>query len=69
MECENCGWDYPFGYVQTLVSSEGNLKCCGICAFEIINRIHGITREKFDGEAAEKMRLNAIAWRASHPRR
>jgi hypothetical protein len=62
-QCEKCKIDYPWHLVQTMATSVGNFKVCGICGLEIKNKIHGTRDKKFDGPIAEIMREQAIEYR------
>ena len=63
-QCNACKWEYPDGYTAPLLTTEGSMaEICGICALEISNKLHGINRKKFDGQRAEEMRQDAIAYR------
>lgn len=55
MRCDDCRVNYP----DEIISND----LCGICALEMTNRVHGITRTKFTGEMAEEFRLAAIEHR------
>jgi hypothetical protein len=69
-KCEHCGWPYPSQYLNQMRTSDHEFHgkyICGICALNISNMIHRVTRDKFDGAAAERFRLAAIEWREKHP--
>lgn len=69
MKCSRCHWDYPSQILSPFISSAGNRQnCCGICALELKNEIHGTRWEHFDGSIAEQMRLEAVQWRKRHPK-
>jgi hypothetical protein len=56
--CIECGVNYPSAFLAPLASSSGVVgPVCGICALDLINAIHGTTRDSFDGSPrAEQMR-------------
>jgi hypothetical protein len=63
-QCGKCGVRYPEDLLSPFQSSRGGtLPVCGVCALELSNEIHGVKRERFDGERAEAMRQEALAWR------
>lgn len=65
-KCGSCGYMYPCDILSPLMSSDGNMgEVCGICALKMSNEILGIERDRFDGEMAEEMRLDAIEFRKS----
>lgn len=67
-KCTKCGWQYR-NHLLHQMSGNGILYgiMCPICALGISNEILGITREKFDGPKAERLRQEAIRWRTNHP--
>ena len=66
-KCTQCRWEYPDELLQPLQTGEGVIgQMCGICALAWVNEMHGLKREKFDGENAEDLRLRAIQWRKDH---
>jgi len=69
-KCVDCGWQYPSPiYLSTMMVSGSYTKpICGICALEISNRLHNISRTEFAGEMAELMRQKAISWRENNPK-
>jgi len=40
---------------------------CGICALDLSNEHHGVSRTHFTGQIAEGMRRDALKWRQTHP--
>ncbi len=60
--CEGCAVEYPPGLVVQL-AGEINRRLCGVCALKAINDLHGTRKQKFQAQAAESLRLQAIAWR------
>lgn len=67
--CDLCSWTYPDDLVQDLITGGGRLRMCGPCALEFTNRLHGISRIKFDGKQAELLRIRALGWRKANPER
>lgn len=66
-KCTSCQWEYPDHLLNPLMTSHGMVgQVCGICALAISNDMLGIKRKKFDGENAEELRLEAVAWRKKH---
>lgn len=53
-KCNECGKHYPDGCISIMFTSKGNTKCCGICALEIRNKIHGLNDKEFQGEMANE---------------
>lgn len=51
-KCNECGVNYPDNCCSIMFSTKGNTYCCGICALEIRNNIHGLKDKKFQGEMA-----------------
>lgn len=69
MKCEECKWDYPQHFLNILrsnLATENGKAICGICALRITNEIHGLSRKRFHGRAAEYLRLQAESWRKKH---
>lgn len=69
-KCEHCKWIYPAYYInimRTNLPDIGNPALCGICALDLSNLIHGQNRVRFDGQAADQMRIMAVVWREKHP--
>lgn len=62
-QCKECKIKYPSGFVDILITNEGNLFVCGICALKISNKSLGINRTEFQGETAEVLRQMAIKFR------
>jgi len=64
MKCGNCKVDYPEEILNYL-DLNGKLvrDCCGICALELSNKLHGFDRKQFTGEMAERFRMQAIEHR------
>jgi hypothetical protein len=58
MKCKICKIEYPDEILSNGI--------CGICALELTNKIHGTNRTSFNGEMAEDLRLQAIAWRKKY---
>lgn len=63
MKCAKCKIAYPEGYLSPIIGGSVRGGVCGICALEITNEVHGVTREKFQGEIAEELRQMAIEYR------
>jgi hypothetical protein len=63
-KCARCKINYPAAILNPVHTDKGVTgEVCGICALEMSNEIHGIHRKRFDGEVAEHMRQQALAWR------
>lgn len=69
--CTECDWSYPDDLVQPMCihTSEfsGYVDVCAICGLKISNDVHGMDRKAFNGEIAESLRQQAIAFRKAHP--
>lgn len=61
--CSCCKVNYPDGLVVLMMVNGERPLVCGICALDISNEAHGITRKRFDGEFAEDLRQQAIEFR------
>lgn len=64
--CDECGESYPPELVTHYFSGNARFqrsRCCGVCALALSNKEHGLKRRKFQGELAEAMRQDAIAYR------
>lgn len=67
--CPKCKWNYPEHYLHSMfVNSAHTAPICGICALAISNHVHGINRKRFQGQMADKARLDAIRWRKRNPK-
>jgi hypothetical protein len=67
VRCAECKWNYPELLLHSMFMDGTYTKpICGICALEVTNKLHGIKVTKFQGEMAERARLDAIAWRKTH---
>lgn len=62
-KCNKCGVDYPDGYLSPIMGTGVAEMVCGICALELSNQVLGINRTEFQGEMAEDLRQDAIAYR------
>lgn len=48
MKCQKCDFDYgPTDIVQPLVTPQGQMMVCPICALAFINQAHGQNRTNF----------------------
>lgn len=64
MKCQECKFKYPVRLLSWMTDSQGlQGLVCGVCALNLSNAVHGVTRLKFDGEKAEAMRVEAIKHR------
>lgn len=62
-KCQRCGIKFPDELIHPLLSRLGHRMCCPICALEITNTIHGISRKKFDGENANILLKKALKFK------
>jgi len=62
-KCQRCRFEYPDGFTALIHGTLRPLVVCGICALKISNKILKAKRKKFDGPAAEEMRLKAVKYR------
>lgn len=68
MTCQRCNWNYPAEFVLPFRGTAFYYEaCCGICALELKNQIHGTQDTVLTGSMAEKMRRYAIEWRKKNP--
>jgi hypothetical protein len=56
--CADCKREYP----DELTAPFNGRIICGICALAATNAMHGTSFTSFQGEAAEDMRLDCIAY-------
>ena len=69
MACPRCAWPYPTDLlVPMFIGGSGyTAPVCGVCALDLTNAVHGTRLVAFQGEIAEDMRQQALAWRRRHP--
>ena len=62
--CTECRVVYPAHLLSPFIACGKESKpVCGICALRLSNTLHGFKRRRFQGEIAEEMRQEAVAWR------
>lgn len=60
-KCQVCRIDFPAELINTLVSTEGSISCCPVCALRNRNKNHGMKMsEPFRGEIANLMYNTAV---------
>jgi hypothetical protein len=69
--CARCRVRYPTALLSPLTTDEGEpaQAVCGICALALMNQKRGSRDIQLEGEMAEGLRQQAIAWRREHPTR
>lgn len=63
LRCSKCEREYPFKLINDLVTNEGRMKLCPICALELINIIQGLTPgTPFRGKMASDLYDEAVEY-------
>lgn len=53
--CGNCSRSMPDNVVSPLMTNDGVVMMCALCALAEVNRIHGLDNRPFNGELARSM--------------
>lgn len=61
MKCPICDKDLPNDCFSDLVTNEGTIRCCAVCALQKSNEINGLPKDQpFSGNQAQAMFVKAV---------